>query len=358
MPTLSHASILDISPYVPGKSSTGRDKPVIKLSSNENPFGCSPKVKEAITNHFDQLHRYPDGGCVALRSALAGCHAIEADRIVCGAGSDEIITLLCMAYAPAGSEVLYSQHGFLMYPIAARSVGAIPVEAPMHNGKMSVDHILAHITPNTSIIFIANPNNPTGDYISASDIQRLHDALPEHILLVIDGAYAEYVEADDYSDSLELVRNHDNIVVTRTFSKIYGIPSLRLGWCYASSAIAQTLNRVRGPFNVTSLAQIAGLAALEDQSFVAQSRSHNNGWITKLTDALLPHVTMVFPTVGNFILVDFGSREKAHAASDALQQNNIIVRKMDAYQLPHCLRITIGTDSDNHAVIQTIKDSA
>ena len=349
---LARPDILKIEPYKPGTSKVAGKKDIIKLSSNENALGTSPKAIAALREAEKHISRYPDGGCVALRNKIGEVYGLNPEQIVCGAGSDEIIAFLCHAYAGEGDEVLYSQHGFLMYPISALRVGATPVTAPEKDLCADVDALLAAVTPRTRIVFIANPNNPTGSYLPATEIARLRKALRQDILLVLDAAYCELVDAPDFSEGNELVKQYPNVVVTRTFSKIYGLASLRLGWSYSSPEIADVLNRVRGPFNVTLQAQEAGIAALDDQDFIAKSKAHNTKWRGWLTKELQQTGLTVYPSQGNFVLVKFPD---AAAADANLKENGIIVRRMEAYGLPDCLRITIGTEDENMAVIAALK---
>lgn len=348
--------ILDIPPYKPGESSLGGKK-VIKLSSNENPFGAGEKTIAAMRQALETQHRYPDGSARELREAIAQRYNLKPERIVCGAGSDELLSLLTQAYAGAGDEVLYTEHGFLIYPISAQRVGAKPVAAKEKNLRADVDALLAGVTPKTKLVFIANPNNPTGSYITKAEMKRLRDGLPAHVLLVVDAAYAEYVTAADYSNGMELVDGDaGNVVVTRTFSKIYGLGGLRLGWCYASAEVADVLNRVRGPFNVSDMAQVAGLAAIRDVTFEQRSREFNESWRIKLAKDIEAMGLKVYPSVANFVLVEFGTPERAEAADAGLRASGIIVRKMAAYKLPSTLRITIGTGEENEALLKALRD--
>ena len=350
------SSIYDIAPYVAGESDTDKTKRVVKLSSNEGAFGPSPKAVDALQAMATEMHRYPDGGCIELRKALAKKNKINADNIVCGAGSDEIISLLCQAYAGVGDEVLYSAHGFLMYPISAKAAGATPVTAPEKNLKADPQALLKAVTDKTKILFLANPNNPTGSYLTRDEIVQLHKDLPSTVLLVLDAAYAEYVDDPDYTAGHDLVAQHDNIVVTRTFSKIYGMGGLRLGWGHCPDSVADILNRVRGPFNVSNAAQVAGLAALEDEAFITQSRNHNIECGKQAKAALEALGLTVYPSAGNFLLVEFESCEKAEATRSALKEQGIYVRQMESYGLPSCLRVTIGTDEEMTLAIGAIKD--
>lgn len=341
--------ILDIAPYVGGASSLAGAETIIKLSSNEGALGPSPKAMEAYRAAAETLHRYPDGHATALREALAARHGLEADRIVCGAGSDEIISLLCQAYAGPGGEVVHSAHGFLMYALSTKAAGGTPVSVPERNLVADVDGLLAAVNDDTRIVFLANPNNPTGTHLNAQQIRRLHAGLPDDVILVVDAAYAEFVDQDDYTDGADLVRDSDNVVMTRTFSKIYGLGGLRLGWCYAPDGIADVLNRVRGPFNVSSAAIAAGVAAVGDTEFVDRARrenAENRAWtMAQLRDLGLE----VTESLGNFVLVRIPDHEGgafgsgAEACDGHLKAFGIIVRRMGGYGLPDRLRVSIGS---------------
>jgi histidinol-phosphate aminotransferase len=346
--------ILDIKPYVPGKSSVDGRKAAMKLSANESAFGPSPAAIAAYQEAARTLHRYPEGTAAILRAAIAAHQGLDADRIVCGAGSDELIYNLVRGYAGPGDEVLYSEHGFNIYPIAALSVGAKPVTAPEKNLTFDVDAVLARVSPKTRIVFIANPNNPTGSYISADELKRLRVGLPPDVLLAIDSAYAEYVMRNDYTPGTELVDAGDNTVMTRTFSKIYGLAALRIGWAYCPPAIADVLNRLRGPFNLSTAAQAAGKAAVEDIAHVAASRDHNAVWLPWLSDRLSALGLAVFPSAANFILVRFPADEKRNAAAAMayLAARGMIPRETGGYGLPDCLRITIGREDEVRAIAE------
>ncbi|MDX1949146.1 MAG: histidinol-phosphate transaminase [Rickettsiales bacterium] len=348
-------SILEIEPYIPGASVKSKKNRSIKLSSNENPFGCSDAVKEAITKHFTYLHRYPEGTSLEVRKKIGQVYNLDYNKIICGAGSDELITLICLAYAGQGAEIIYTKHGFLMYPITALSVGAKPVIADEVNLKADIDEILKKVTGKTRILFLANPNNPTGSYLSHAEILELRKKLPQNILLVLDLAYAEFVENPDYVNAKEICDEFDNVIMIRTFSKVYGIPSVRLGWAYANDKIIDVINRVRGPFNVSSVAQIAGVAALEDQDFVKKTIKHNNIWLKKLTEEFSALGYKPYPSVANFILTDFGSKDNAEKIDNFLKEEGISVRRMDAYKLPTCIRISIGTEDENLELLKSLK---
>jgi histidinol-phosphate aminotransferase len=353
---VARPGIMDINPYVGGESALPGVTRVIKLASNEGALGPSPRAMDAYRATAADLHRYPDGGATKLRQALAARYGLNADRIVCGAGSDELLGLLCRAYAGPGDEVLYPQHGFLMYPIAARTAGATPVTAPETNLTTDVDNLLAAVTERTTIVFVANPNNPTGTYISAEEMKRLRDGLPEKVLLVIDAAYAEFVDRNDYTPGMELVDAGSNTVVTRTFSKMYALGGLRLGWAYCPTNVADVLNRVRNPFNVSNAAQAAGLAAIEDTAFAALCKAHNDHWLAWLSDEVSKLGLTVVPSVCNFILVRFGEAERARQADAFLRSKGLIVRAMGGYGLPDALRITVGRDDENQLLVDALRE--
>ena len=350
--------IMEITPYVGGEADVAGVERVIKLASNEGALGPSPKAAAAYRDAAATLHRYPDGAAADLRQALGSHHGLDASRIVCGAGSDELIALLCRAYAGPGDEVLHSEHGFLMYPIAARAVGATPVAAPEIDLTTDVDALLGRVTAKTRIVFLANPNNPTGTYLSAAEIARLRAGLPESVLLVIDAAYAEYVGRDDYTPGSELVDGGDNVVMTRTFSKIYALGAVRLGWAYCPPSVADALGRTRNPFNVSAPAQAAGLAALADVDFTDRSRRHNDTWLAWLSKRLRDLGLEVPPSIGNFVLVRFPGQpgRDAEAADAFLKRRGIITRHMAGYGLADSLRITIGLEDEMRAVADSLSE--
>ena len=350
--------ILDISPYIPGESSVpGAMKP-IKLSSNETPLGASAKTIAAYKSMADSLERYPDGAATDLRKAIAGKYGLDPGRIVCGCGSDELLNLLAHAYLGPGDEAIFTEHGFLVYKIVTLGNGAKPVVVSCKNYGTDIDAIIAALTPRTKVVFLDNPNNPTGTYVPFSQVRRLHKALRPDTLLVLDSAYAEYVRRNDYEAGLELVATSDNTVMTRTFSKIYGLAALRLGWAYCPQHIADVLNRIRGPFNVTAPAIAAGIAAMADTAHVEMSVAHNEKWLPWTSDQIEKLGLKVTPSVGNFILIHFPHDEKkgATAADAFLKLRGIIVRRVAGYGLPDALRMTIGTESDNRAVVAALAD--
>lgn len=349
--------ILDIAPYVGGEAAIAGRKKAIKLSSNEGAFGPSPMAVAAYKKAAAGLHRYPDGNATDLRNAIGARHGLDAGRIVCGAGSDELLILMCKAYAGPGDEVLYTEHGFLIYPIAAKAAGATPVKVAEKNLTADVDALIRRAGAHTRLLFIANPNNPTGTYLAADELKRLRQGLPEHVILVVDAAYAEFVTRTDYSPGIELVDAGDNVVMTRTFSKIFGLGGVRLGWAYCPPAIARVLNLVRGPFNVSAPAMAAGLAALDDVAFTDKARTHNATWRAWTRGRLLALGLEVPDSACNFVLVRFPVAEgrDAKAADAYLKARGIIVRRVAAYGLPDCLRITIGLEDEMRAAVDALK---
>jgi len=347
--------IMKIAPYVPGKDSIDGKPTIAKLSSNEGALGPSPKAMAAYAKAAAELHRYPDGASDKLRQAIGRHYGLDAARIVCGCGSDELINLLIRAYCGPGDELIYSQYGFLMYPINALGVGATPIAAPEKDYRADVDAILGKVTDRTRVVCLANPNNPTGSYITRDEVRRLQAGLPKNVLLVIDAAYAEYVSRNDYESGLELVDRADNVVMTRTFSKIYGMGGLRLGWMYGPPAVVDVINRLRQPFNVNLAAQMAGIAALEDIAHTDASRTNNDIWLPWLSAELAKLGLKPLPSVGNFVTVGFGSQERAKAANDWLMNDGLIPRLVAAYGLTEHLRITIGTEAEMKAVRDSLQ---
>lgn len=345
--------LLDIAPYVGGESEIEGVDRVIKLASNEGAFGPSPKAMQALKDTAGGVYRYPDGDSQKLRAALAAKHGIDIERIVVGAGSDDLITLLCRSYAGAGDEVLFTAHAFAMYPIYARGVRATLVAAPEDGITADVDNLLERAGENTKLLFLANPNNPTGTYLPAGEIERLRAGLPDHVLLVLDAAYCEYVSNNDYEPGINLVDGSDNILMLRTFSKIYGLGGLRIGWCYGPEMVIDVLNRLRSPFNVSNSGQAAALAALGDDEFVEMSRQHNDACREWTADALRQIGITVPDSVCNFVLARFAEEpgKNAEAADAFLRAKGVIVRRMGGYGLPDALRISIGTDEEMQMVV-------
>ncbi len=352
--------IAAIHAYVPGKAKLAGIAKPLKLSSNENPLGPSPKAIAAMAATAGSAHRYPDGGSTALREAIAAHHGLEVDRIVCGTGSDELLKLLAQAYASGGDEVLYVRHGFMVYPIAAQCAGATPVAAPDIDYTTDVDTLLASVTPATRLVYLANPNNPTGTMIGRGEVHRLHAGLPGDVLLVLDGAYAEYIDDPDYEDGLAMARDCANVVTTRTFSKIYGLAAERIGWAYGPPEVIDTLNKIRAPFNVPTAGAAGAIAALADTAWTAATKAHNlmwRAWLAGEIAALGNAGLRAVPSAANFILVTFSADGPitAERANAHLMADGILVRHLPGQGLPHALRISIGTEAETRAVAESLR---
>ncbi len=354
--------ITGIHPYVPGKATGDDGRTLVKLSANENPLGCSPAAMAALAERQGTMpSAYPDPDATGLRMAIGDVHGIDPARIVCGTGSDELLNLAAQGYAGPGDEVLFSRFSFSVYEIAARRCGATPVIAPDTDYGADVDTLVEHVTDRTRVLFIANPNNPTGSYLPAAEIGRLHEALPQQIVMVVDQAYAEYLDAGDDDGGLALASKYANVLVTRTFSKIYGLAGERIGWATGHPDLIDTLNRIRGPFNVTSSGQAAARAAIGDQSFVAAARDHNSRGLArfgKVISSLGNHGLRAVPGRANFLLILFEGALTAEAAQNALMQNGYAVRWLPGQGLANALRITIGTDSQMDDVARILRDAA
>ncbi|MXP63015.1 histidinol-phosphate transaminase [Roseomonas sp. M0104] len=347
-------SILSIEPYVGGESKIPGVNRIIKLSSNEGAFGPPPAAIAAITEAAREAHRYPDGGATALRDALGRRWGLDPARIVCGNGSDELISHLCLAYGGEGTEIIMSAYGFLMYDIAGRYAGSRVIKVPERNMLADIDGMLAAAGPRTRIVFLANPNNPTGALLPTSEVARLRAGLRDDILLVLDSAYAEYVTEPDYDAGAKLVDAAPSTIMLRTFSKIFGLGGMRIGWGYGAPGIIETLNRVRGPFNVAAASQAAATAALSEPGWVEKCVAHNGEWRTRMAAALERAGIKVWPSHTNFLLVDFATPEGAQAADAKLKSRGLIVRAMGGYGLPACLRITIGTAEECQMVLDAL----
>ncbi len=344
--------------YVPGKSRSSDGRALVKLSANENPLGSGQAALDARAA-VDAMAPYPDPGATQLRQTIGEVHAIDPDLIVCGTGSDELLNLAAQGFAGPGDEVLFSRYSFSVYDIAARRCGATPVEAEDKRFASDVDALLAAVTPQTRVLFLANPNNPTGTYMPRAELERLHAGLPADVLLVVDQAYAEYVDPQDDDGAMALARTHDNVLVTRTFSKIYGLAGERIGWATGSAHIIDVLNRIRGPFNVTGTGQAAAIAALGDQDFVSRSRQLNAEGLARLNaeiEALGNHGLRAIPSKANFLLVQFEGELSAETALHALAEAGYAVRHLPGQGLPQALRITIGKPDDMDRVIATLRN--
>jgi histidinol-phosphate aminotransferase len=351
--------ILDIAPYTPGKSPVQEPgRKVFKLSANETPFGPSPKAIDAYMKAAAHLADYPEGTSRVLREAIGRAFGLDPDRIICGAGSDELLNLLAHAYLSRGDEAISTAHSFLVYPIATMANGAVNVVAPETDFTADVDAILKLVTPRTKLVWLANPNNPTGTYLPFDEIKRLRAGLASHVLLVLDAAYSDYVSRNDYEMGLELVATTENTVMTHTFSKIHGLASLRVGWMFAPAHIVDALNRIRGPFNVSTSAMLAAVAAIEDTAHHQMSKAHTEKWRNWLTEELTKLGLKVTPSVANFVLIHF-PLDKGKTAADAdafLTKRGLVLRALNNYRLPHALRMTIGTEEANRLVVEGLRD--
>ncbi len=351
--------ILDIAPYTPGKSPVAvPGQKVFKLSANETPFGPSPRAREAYAAAVAHLEDYPEGTARVLREAIGRAYGLDPNRIICGAGSDEILNLLAHTYLAPGDEAISTTHGFLVYPIATMANGAANVVAPETDFTADIDAILARVTPHTKLVWLANPNNPTGTYLPFDEVKRLRAGLPPHVLLVLDAAYSDFVSRNDYEIGIELVATTDNTVMTHTFSKIHGLAALRIGWMFGPANIVDAVNRIRGPFNVSTPAMLAAVAAIEDVPFIQMSRQHTEKWRNWLTDELGRLGLNVTPSVANFILIHFPTAKgKTAADADAfLAKRGLVLRALNNYGLPHALRMTIGAEEANLLVRDGLRD--
>lgn len=352
-----HPGVEEIEAYVPGKSQALGGTRTFKLSSNETPLGPSPHAKQAFLKAVERLEDYPDGASEALRKAIGARYGLDPARIVCGNGSDDILHLICTAFLGPGDEAIHTEHGFLVYRIYVLAAGATPIAVPEKNFTADVDTILKSVTPHTRAIFLANPNNPTGTYLPFEEVKRLHAALPAHVMLVLDGAYAEYVRRNDYAAGIELVAANENVVMTRTFSKIHGLAALRIGWCYAPAHVCDMLNRVRGPFNVNSAAILAGVAAIKDTGHVEKSADHNDIWLPWLTEKISALGLEVTPSVANFLLIRF-PQTPGKTSKDAdrfLSSNGVVLRAVGGYGIPDGLRMTVGTEEANRLTVDLLE---
>jgi histidinol-phosphate aminotransferase len=354
--------ILDISPYVGGRAAVPGVAKVSKLSSNESPLGPSPAVLAALEAARPSLSLYPEGSAALLREAIGEVYHLDPARIVTsGDGSDALLTMLANAYLQPGDEVVFSEHAFLVYKIATQANSAVPVMVPEKTTnqtiKVDVEAMLAAVTAKTRMVYIANPNNPTGSCLNRDEMARLHAGLPENVLLVIDSAYGEYVTAKDYESGIGLVSKFDNVVMTRTFSKLYGLAGLRIGWMYAPAKVCDVINRIRGPFNTAMIQQLAGAAAIRDREHFWKAVEHNNKWLPWITAEIRKTGLRVDDSVANFVLIHFpADGEKTAAKADAfLMQGGVILRGVASYGLPDCLRMTVGTEEQNRLAVKLLQ---
>jgi histidinol-phosphate aminotransferase len=349
--------VLDIAAYVPGDDRSPASR-VFKLSSNETPLGPSLRAIEAYRENADRLHIYPDGSSRLLREAIAAAYGLNPERIVCGNGSDELLTLLAQNFLSPGDKAIFSAHGFLVYKIAILAAGGTPVAVPERDLTADVDAILERVTPRTKLVYLANPNNPTGTYLPYDEVKRLHAGLPPDVLLVLDAAYAEYVRRNDYGSGVELAAEAENVVMTRTFSKVFGLANLRIGWAYGPAAIVDVLDRTRGPFNVSGPALAAGAAALGDRAHIERAVAHNTEWLAWLAREATKLGLRVTPSIGNFLLIHF-PEEKGRGAGEAdafLRERGLVLRRVAGYGFPNALRMSVGTEEANRLFIAGMKE--
>lgn len=347
--------ILRIAPYQPGKSQAEPGVAPIKLSANESPLGASPAALAALHEADEAPEIYPEGTSAILRTALGDVHGLDPDRIVCGNGSDDLLHLLAQCYLGLGDEAVMSRHGFNVYPIVTMGASAEIVMAPERDYRADVDALLGAVTPRTRVMFLANPNNPTGTYLGGEELERLHAGLRPDILFVLDSAYAEYVTAEDYDVGIGLVDSAENVVMVRTFSKM-GLAGSRIGWMYAPHHVVNVVNRIRGPFNVNRAAQFAGAAAARDLAFIARLRDYNHHWRAWLTRALNGNAIRIVPSQGNFVLALFPDAETSKAAFQALFKQGLIVREIGVYGIENGLRISIGPEAAMRRLVDILKD--
>ena len=347
--------LMKIAPYVQGRAHAVPGVKAVKLSANESPLGASPRAIAAYQALAGSLEVYPEGTSRVLREALGTVHGLEPERIVCGAGSDDLLHLLAQSYLGEGDEAVMSQYGFSVYPIVTRGASAEIVMAPETDFTANVDALLAAVTPRTKMLFLANPNNPTGTYLSAAELDRLHKGLRPDILFVLDSAYAEYVTAADYAVGVELVNRAENVVMVRTFSKM-GLAALRIGWMYGPAHVVDAVNRIRGPFNVGVPAQMAGAEAARDIAFTARLKAHNARWRAWLTASLSSNRLRVVPSEANFVMVLFPDAAASKEAFQALLEKGLIVREIHGYGIPQGLRISIGDEAAMRGVVDVLKN--
>jgi histidinol-phosphate aminotransferase len=350
--------LMDISAYVPGKEHAPGVAKVYKLSSNETPLGASPHALEAYRSAADRLEIYPDGQSNALKTAIAEIHGLNAGNILCGNGSDELLGLLCQTYLAPGDEAIYTEHGFAVYRSYIMAAGGVPVIAPEKHEQAEVDDILKVVTSRTRMVFLANPNNPTGTYVPFEEVRRLHAGLPKNVLLVLDAAYAEYVRRNDYEAGVELVSSFENVVMTRTFSKIHGLAALRIGWMFAPAHVIDATNRIRSPFNLNSAAILAGAAAIRDRAHVDRAIAFNEKWLPWVADELNALGLRITPSVGNFLLIHFpdDAAKSAEKADSYLTSKGYILRRVTGYGFPNALRLTIGSEEANRGVVAALSE--
>jgi histidinol-phosphate aminotransferase len=355
---LAQPGITELSPYQPGKPIEELERElgivdIIKLASNENPLGPSRVVIESITGQLAELARYPDGSAYQLKDKLQAKLGIDPAMVTVGNGSNDVLELVARVFLGPGLESIVSEHSFVVYPLVTKSLGAELIVIPAIDFGQDLNATRASIGDRTRVIFIANPNNPTGTWVDKQSLLSFLDAVPEEVLVVLDEAYAEYVAEPDYPNGLELVDDYPNLIVTRTFSKAYGLAGLRMGYSVSHPDIADLMNRVRQPFNVNAMSLAAALVALDDEAYLKESVRVNNEGMKMLTDACDQLGLGYIPSVGNFLTIDFGC--DAMPIYDGLLQEGVIVRPIGVYGLPNHLRVTVGLPLENKRFIDSLK---
>ena len=347
---------IDIEVYKPGKSNLSKNKGVIKLSANESALGISPKVKKILKQKNLKISKYPDNKCKDLRKIISKNFNCEYNKIICGSGSDEVIQMLCQLFLKPGDEVVVPKYSFLMYKIYSKIVGAKVVFSKENHFKISVDEIIKKINRNTKIVFLANPNNPTGTYLDKKELINLRKKLNKRILLVIDDAYQEFMIDKKYSSGLDIFKNFENVFILRTFSKIYGLASLRIGWGYGNKKIIDALYNIKPPFNVNKLAQLCAIESLKDKKFVKRSIRHNLIWNKKIKNEMNQYNIFSNKISANFLLLNFKAcKFSANFIRTKLENKNILLREMKTYGINNCLRLTIGNSRENKIFLKAMR---
>ena len=352
--TLPKFKKIGLESYKPGASKLSRFRNIIKLSANESALGTSPKVKSEINKKIN-FSKYPDSKSKDLRLSISKKFSCDFKKIICGAGSDEIIQIICQLFLKPRDEVIVPQYSFLMYRIYSKNVGANVIYAKEKNYKISVSEIIKKVSKKTKIVFLANPNNPTGTYLEKSELLKLRKRLRSNILLVVDDAYVEYMKNKNYTSGLKLFKNSNNVIVLRTFSKIYGLASLRIGWGYGPTKIIEAMSKIKPPFNTNSVAQLAAAAALHDKSFINKAVKHNFFWANKLKKKLNNFNITTNEVTANFLLLNFNKcKYSANYVQKKLEDKGIILRGMQSYKIKNALRLTIGNNSENKLFLKSI----
>jgi len=347
---------INLQAYKPGRSITKKNDRVIKLSANESALGISDRAKKVLKNFNSNISKYPDGKFVELINAISKKYNCDENKIICGSGSDEIIQMLCQLFLNKGDEVIVPQYSFLMYRIYAKIVGAKVIYSKEKNFKVSIKEILKKVSKNTKIVFLANPNNPTGTYISKKELLELRKKLRQNVLLVVDDAYFEYMLNKDYKPGIDLFKNKSNVFILRTFSKIYGLAALRVGWGYGDKKIIKELYKIKPPFNVNKIAQACAKESLKDRKFLQKSVNHNIFWCKRIKKELENYNISTNDIGPNFFLLNFNKcKLSANKVEKKLENYGIILREMKSYGIKNCLRLTIGSKRENLFLLNKMK---